>query len=215
MGGRVGPVNLNDISISPQYRVSDWIRTKNSNPMDWNLATEIFRDRINSKFLKPIELISSDPKISEFCGFSILAIDCLLIETLYQFYTGQDETTGYHAMAFWKFFRQSDHFKKHFSRKQAFTFYSHFRCGILHQAQTKKLSIVRICRPYMVESVDPKDIKEGLIVDREQFHNGIVSEINDYIDKLKSTKKENKDFQVTLFQKWTISVGNRKCRTSG
>ena len=200
MGRQVGAVNFNDISISPQYRVSDWIRAKKSNPMDWNLATEIFRDRINSRFLKPIELISSDPIISEFCGFSILAIDCLLIETLYQFYTGQDETTGYHAMAFWKFFK-SKHFNTHFSRKQAFTFYSHFRCGILHQAQTKKLSIVRICRPDMVESVDPKNIKEGLIVDREQFHNGIVSEINDYIEKLKITKKENEDLQENFIAK--------------
>jgi hypothetical protein len=201
MGKQVGPINFNDISISPLYRVSDWIRAKNSNPMNWNFATEIFRDRINSRFLKPIEHISADPIIREFCGFSILAIDCLLIETLYQFYTGQDETTGYHAMAFWKFFRQSKHFNTQFSRKHAFTFYSHFRCGILHQAQTKKSSIVRICRPNMVEPVDPRNIKEGLIIDREQFHNGIVSEINDYIEKLKINEPENGDLQQNFIKK--------------
>ncbi len=136
MRKHLGAINFNDISISPKFRISDWVRAKSSSPIDWNLATDIFHDRINSRFLKPIELISSNPTISEFCGFSVLAIDCLLIETLCQFYDGKNETTGYHAMAFWKFFRQSEHFNKHFSRKQAFTFYSHFRCGILHQAQT-------------------------------------------------------------------------------
>lgn len=201
MGKQVGPVNLNNISISPRYRVSDWKKAKASDPLDWDLATKIFYDRINSRFLKPVELISSDRQISEFCGFSILAIDCVLIETLYQFYTGQDETTGYHAMAFWKFFRQSKHFKPPFTRKQAFTFYSHFRCGILHQAQTKKLSIVRIDRQKMVEPVNQNNISEGLIIDRKKFHAGIVSEIDDYIHKLKSNLPEHNELRNNFILK--------------
>ncbi len=34
-------------------------------------------------------------------------------------------------------------------------------------------------------------IEKGLIIDREKFHDGIVSEINDYIEKLNFFKKEN------------------------
>lgn len=142
MGKSVGALDHNNLSISPKYRVNDWINARDNT--NWNKMVDIFFDRIESRYLKPIRLIAKDNELGEFSGFSILAIDCLIIETLSQFYNGHDETTGEHRQAFWKFFKQSDHFKNHFSRKKAFTFYSHYRCGILHQAQTKSKSVVRI-----------------------------------------------------------------------
>ncbi|UCE53524.1 MAG: hypothetical protein JSV31_30520, partial [Desulfobacterales bacterium] len=89
----------------------------------------------------------------------------------------------------------------HFTRKRATTFYSHFRCGILHQAQTKKLSIVRIDRPKMVEPVDPKNINDGLIIDRKKFHAGVVSEIDDYIHKLRSNLPAHHDLRNNFILK--------------
>lgn len=187
----MGDINLDDISISPHFRVSDWKRAVEGDIIDWNLATEIFRDRLASRYLSPVQHIASDCEIGEFSGFAILAIDCLLIETLNQFYNGHDETKGEHRKAFWNFFKKSKHFKNSFSRKKAFTFYSHFRCGILHQAQIKKLSIVRIHRDVMIKPVNPRKIGEGMIVDREKFHGALEDEIKEYIEKLKSDSSEH------------------------
>jgi hypothetical protein len=112
-----------------------------------------------------------------------------VIETLYQFYNGVDETDIEHKKAFWYFFQQSSHFKADFPRQEvAYKFYSHFRCGILHQAQTKMKSKLRIRQSKMVQLADPKDIKQGLIVDRERFHKALCDEIKDYMNKLRTSK---------------------------
>ncbi len=117
-----------------------------------------------------------------------MAIDCLIIETLYQFYSGVDETNIRHSEAFWCFFRQSPHFQPYFIKEISDKFYSHFRCGILHQAQTKMRSKVKIGQAKIVELVDTTDIKQGLIIDREKFHKALLDEVGDYITKLKKPK---------------------------
>ena len=199
MGKTVGNIDLNNMSISPKYRVKHWTTARNSN--DWTLSTNIFYDRIESRYLKPVRYIASDKEIGEFSGFSILAIDCLIIETLNQFYKGSDETEGAHWKAFWYVFKNSPHFKPSFSGKKAKTFYEHFRCGILHQAQTKASSLVRINRPKMVEEVNPKEISDGLIVDREKFHEALENEIDDYKQKLISGAPEHKKLRDNFIKK--------------
>ena len=204
MGKSLGPLNLEDISISPKYRKSHWEEALANN--DWKRMVEIFQDRIEGRFFKPIRLIANDCVIGEFSGFSILALDCLIIEILNQFYSGLDETEGLHKMAFWKFFKNSDFFKGHFSRKKAFTFYSHYRCGILHQAQTKKKSVVRIDQSTMIQSVG-KDISEGLIVDRALFHKALEQELSSYMERLKRGGNENCELRANFIKKMNIICG--------
>lgn len=179
----IGELDHNNLSISPKYRVSDWVNARDSD--NWDEMVNIFQDRIESRYLRPVRLISNDNELGEFSGFSIIAIDCLIIETLNQFYNGHNETIGAHRNAFWKFFKQSDHFKNHFSRSKAFLFYSHYRCGILHQAQTKAKSVVRIDQNEMIQTVTNR-VSDGLIVDRSKFHAALEDEILSYIQKLKN-----------------------------
>ena len=94
MGISVGKLNLTDIKISPRFSKSHW--QKACHEGDWKKMVKIFKDRIEGRFLKPIRLIAADLDIGEFSGFSILALDCLIIETLNQFYHGIDETEGKH-----------------------------------------------------------------------------------------------------------------------
>jgi hypothetical protein len=197
----LGPIVLDDISISPNYRKSHWVEAFANN--DWKRMVDIFRSRIESRFLKPIRLIASDCDIGKFSGFSILTLDCLIIETLSQFYSGLDETQGDHRMAFWKFFKNSEFFKDQFSRKKAFTFYSHYRCGILHQAQTKKKSLVRTDQGTMVQLVG-KDISEGLIVDRTIFHFALEQEISSYMEKLRKGGNKNIKLRANFVKKMNI-----------
>jgi hypothetical protein len=190
MGRSLGPVNIDDIAISPKFRNYHWQMALNDE--DWETMVSIFKDRIEGRFLKPIRLIESDTENGEFSGFSILALDCLIIETLNQFYLGTDETEGEHRKAFWNFFRKSEYFKMHFTRKTAYIFYTKYRCGILHQAQTKGKSLIRIDEYFMVKAIktetnEPKD----LIVNRALFHKAIEDEISHYIHKLKSGGEGN------------------------
>src|SRR5438874_2383721 len=111
--------------ISPKYRADDWKALNLSDPKspDWSTAIDIFRDRIHGRFLAPVDAIANhtDCQIQEFSGFTIIAIDCLLIETLNQFYQGIDETVGSHGDAFWNFFRESTHFQREFDTKRKAT----------------------------------------------------------------------------------------------
>jgi hypothetical protein len=177
------PCEPNDTWISPNYRVSDWRRAEADS--DWQAMTQIFCDRINGRFLKPIELIESDREIGQFAGFSIMALDCLLIETLHQFYLGKDETPKDHKRQFWLFFKESNNFKQHFTRKIAETFYSHVRCGLLHQAQTKGKTLIQVNKEKMIELAIPDNPRQGLIVDRKKFHSALKQEFTEYIAKLK------------------------------
>jgi len=179
--------------ISPKYHASSYLDLsldpeKNDN---WDQATEIFYDRIYGRFIGPVDAIVNHDSfnISEFSGFTILAIDCLIIETLNQFYKGIDETTGQNWKAFRDFFRGSKYFNENFNTNRICKiFYSHFRCGLLHQAQTKKQSKIRYGQHKMVQPVDESDIDKGLIVDRKLFHDAVKDEVNDYIERLKSPK---------------------------
>jgi len=156
----------------------------------------IFHDRIESRYLKPVRLIAADKEIGEFSGFSILALDCLIIETLSQFYSGSDETQGEHKKAFWTFFKSSDRFKGSFSKAKAFTFYSHYRCGILHQAQTKLKSVVRMDQEEMIKTVGAK-VSDGLVVDRVIFHSALECEITDYKNRLQNGSKELRTYFIS------------------
>ena len=187
MGYHINATDKN-FRISPKHRADDWRKLDLSQPdsSDWSKAIDIFSDRIYGRFLAPVEAIEkhSDDKIRRFSGFSILAIDCLIIETLYQFYNGVDETNIKHQDAFWRFFRTSTYFKPHFTRKIAYKFYTHFRCGILHQAQTKMASKVKFGQAKMVQLVDPNDLNQGLIIDRKRFHKALCDEIDTYKNRL-------------------------------
>jgi len=185
----------NNLWIAPKYFAEEWRQldlTRSDSP-DWSKAVDIFENRIYGRFLAPIDAVANhhDPMIKWFSGFTIIAIDCLLIENLYQFYNGVDETNIDHQKAFWHFFRDSPHFRPHFTRKKAYKFYTHFRCGILHQAQTKMHSKIRISENEMVQLADPNDIKQGLIIDREKFHDALCREINDYMTKLRFPQAPN------------------------
>ncbi len=178
-----------NFKISPNFKVRDWKIARDDN--NWQTMVNIFHDRLNGRYLKPIKLIAKDADIGEFSGFSILSLDCLVIETLHQFYNGLPETKqgkGEVESAFVNFFIQSEFFNDSFTRETARIFYLHFRCGLLHQAQTKEKSLIKINQKSMVSIVTTSH-DDGLIVDRMKFHDALENEINCYMKLL----EENKD----------------------
>lgn len=147
----------------------DWQMAKDQE--DWSRMILIFKDRINFRYLSATKAILAvdehyhPPRL----GFSIVALDCLLIETLNQFYRdkrisidarpkGQRvRTTATHRRSLdelgddgWfysTFFTDvSRYFRPFFmaNPKAAVVFYEDIRCGILHSAETARKSLIRV-----------------------------------------------------------------------
>jgi hypothetical protein len=99
------------------------------------IATFI-RDRFRERYIIPI--LAVDPE--EKSGFLIMAISCLLIETLETLYQGWESTEptkkqpGKSKLAFQLFFDHQWQFKAF--QGHAEQFWKHVRCGILHQGET-------------------------------------------------------------------------------
>lgn len=182
------------MKISPNYYDTDWNAlnlTKNYST-DWEEGANIVRDRIYGRYLAQIETLENhlDDEIWEYSGFLIIAVDCMVIETLNQFYLGIEDTNQVYSRrnreSFRDFFNRSPFFKAHFDDDRSFIFYDHIRNGLLHQAQTKKDTLINFREPEMVKQVNPTNIEDGIIVNRSLFHEALVNEFNSYIEKLKT-----------------------------
>lgn len=135
-----------------------WKALTFSSEDDWDRAIEIFEDRIKYRYLDAIEALQQDDN-EYYCthgqrrfGFAMMALDCLLIETLAQFYDGLKDSDEARRpplkLSNTKFYirflkEKSFVLKLVFGDDEAAAFYDTIRCGILHQAETKGHSIIR------------------------------------------------------------------------
>lgn len=74
--------------ISASYTVDDWKGLAFSSEVDWELAVDMFRDRLKTRYLDHIDLLIS----RKTSGFAVLSLDCVLVETLQQFRKGTKNT---------------------------------------------------------------------------------------------------------------------------
>ena len=162
----------------------DWwsLSLDDPNGADWEKAIEIFRSRIEGRFIDAAdELIrneASKPSKEKRFGFAILAIDCLVVETLGAFLKGWQDTRNRSEEAFCTFLSRPL-FAPHFSPTTASNFYREFRCGILHQAEVGGKS-----RVWSVGSV--VGLESGRItVNRTKFHGLLKQEFANYQAELR------------------------------
>lgn len=165
---------------SDDYRKLDL--TSYTNP-DWETAFDYLDRRLTERYIEPIEVLrnyeENKPASEKKFGFTVFAIDCLLIETIQSFYEGETDSSGKSTGLFQRFLMQRDNFKAFFKTESfAIDFYKNFRCGIIHQAQT--LGDTKIwATGKMVFELD-----EFIIVNREIFHEAVVKEKDIYLSQL-------------------------------
>jgi hypothetical protein len=172
-----------DLSISPKYTVQDWRALDFSREEDWQKAVDIFEDRIRGRFLNMIDYIQYEL----FAGFAVMALDCLLIETLQQFREGVHQTPGGHSEEYFRKFLTQTAFGEHFDEKTAECFYTHIRCGILHQTEIKGSSRIRIDTPDLVRWTDDR---RGLVINRKKFHRKLVEVFENYVAQLRDSASQ-------------------------
>lgn len=93
---------------------------------------QFIRERFDERYFRPIESTPAKDKH----GFTILAVCCLVIETLESFYQGRGDTKHHSKEMFCCFFARDTPLKVFGGGND--WFYFDIRCGILHQSETRK-----------------------------------------------------------------------------
>ncbi len=187
---------MTSFKISSSDTNESWVKLdlSDNNSADWNKAIKIFKDRFETRFFRPITALvkHSDEKIKFYSGFTVLAIDCLLIETFNQFYHGiddSDEMFRPNCKTFKDFFQRSNYFNKDFDTDEKISiFYQHIRCGLLHQGETKEDTIINLKKSQLISVIEVNGIK-SIELNRGEFHKRVTDYFNDYIEKLKDNNQ--------------------------
>ena len=164
-------------------------------------ARDYFEARLEDRYLRPIKWLQRSEELRGE-GFSIVAIQCTLIEFLestikgkiYK-YRGRGEHVYSDSKAmFVAFLTNRVPFQQHFTPEVALDFYKGIRCGLLHEAQTKRGWRIR------AESSDRKRIisAEELIVYRNPFQRALISFIAWYKEELTA----NSGLQAAFIRKF-------------
>lgn len=140
------------MQISGEYTDDNWNELKPSlvlgaTPDLWQKAYEqFFKERLETRYFLPVRVLSELEDKGE--GFSIVAIQCSLIEFLESTIQGKryvlgatetDKVYGSSRKMFKSFLLKRRPFKDFFpDDDRAQDFYESVRCGLLHEARTKK-----------------------------------------------------------------------------
>ena len=182
-----------NIYISLNFKKSDFANLnlvlESSNEV-WKKAVDIFNDRINGRFIEPITSLRYNASKN---GFVIMAVDCLLIDTFYQFENGLDENSNNNKRNYCSFLYKN--FQSLFATKeQAEEFYIKIRCGILHSAQTKSNGVLTIDRENPIEFQN-----DVLYVSVEKFTDCLMLYFYEYKQKL--LNNENQKLRENFIKK--------------
>ena len=187
--------------IAPGIHRDEWLKLEldDAASLDWNRAIEIFAARIQSRYLEPVDLLikadESRSPIERRYGFSIMAIDSLLIETLQSFRDGLTDTKNKSKQMFKKYLTERRGFRDHFDEKQAERFFYYFRCGILHQAEIMGPSLL-----WSVGLVKGEKADGTPYINRTRFHEILKEDFKRYCDELKdpANSELRKNFRTKM-----------------
>lgn len=172
--------NINNYKLTETITVGQtrkWMLDKDESAK-LNLIN-LIQHRFNNRYIKHVKNLES--------GFLIMAISCLMIETLESFRQGRKNTKGVSSKMFKDFFNREKLLFPEFI-DIADDFYSSIRCWILHQAETT--NAWRILRKEKLLNKTEKSINA------RKFINSLDKSLENYINEL-----HNSDFNESIWKK--------------
>ena len=163
--------NIDDYLLTQDVTVGNlkgWMQKKDAEAKD-KIITLIYH-RFYNRYVKHVEKLDS--------GFLIMAVSCLMIETLESFRQGKRSTSRISEKIFKDFFFEHQESFPGFA-EIAGEFYKHIRCGILHQAETTKGWRIRRDGPLLN--------KENNSINASIFIRSLKKSLTDYIDELNNS----------------------------
>lgn len=168
-----------DFWIAPRHRASQWraLQLDSDDEAEWLKAIDIVEDRIRGRFVRWIDSMV----VERFSGFAVVALDCLLIETLIGFMTGEP-SKGPDALLTKKV--GNDELK--FTNEQAQQFRESVRNPVIHDAETRSGWIIRPGKPDgQILTTDGGNVA----LNRNAFHAAVSRELEAWLTKLRSGDK--------------------------
>lgn len=196
----------NEIYIADNYKLSDYLGltlTIQSSKSEWKKAINIFIDRMQGRYFDAINKLSNNGDKTEMqkYGFSIMCIQCLLIDTLVKFRYGptllKRGTLSYNyenQKHFTKFLKEV--FFEDFNNEMALKFYRDIRCGIIHFGTTKRSSRLTCDSTYLITEIEDENISVDINILEERLE----EYFQQYIEEI---KQEN---QTDLREKFIIAM---------
>jgi hypothetical protein len=136
-------------------------------------------ERFTDRYITPINAAGTKKN-----GFCTMAVSCLMIEALMSFIKGWLDTKSKSEKAFKKYFGRTDAFET--LAQIAGEFYSHVRCGILHQAETTG--------GWHIRRDGPLFDAQTLTINATRFHRAVEKSLTDY-----SRELEESDWDVEVW----------------
>ena len=182
-------------SKEPAFTIKDWhdVRGRMRSDRydeDWRRAIDAFQRRFTERFVRPVEAIleRDTSGIPEGRGFAVLALDCLLLESLYGYRKGRHTKWGSTSEALEKVLLEEP-FQKDFGRNDlAARFGRAVRNGILHDGETRDGWIVRKSYRSDAPIVEERDGMTWIY--RNEFHRAVTAYITAYFDRLRHDNAE-------------------------
>lgn len=164
------------------------------------MAVVAFEQRLQVRFFDPIDCLRDAeqdrrPNERRF-GFAVLALDCMLLETLASFREGLEDTIGRSKETFCAFLTSRPEFTGAFSEYLASSFYYQFRCGVLHQTEVGGRGKIWSIGP-IVHMVDG-----SIVVNRNAFHDALKQVFHNYLNDLRNPA--NLDVRLRFSRKMTF-----------
>jgi hypothetical protein len=190
------------MQIAPNFTSADWRKLDLATPEspDWSMAIDAFEQRLQMRFFDPIECLrvaEQDKRPTERrFGFAVLALDCMLLETLASFRDGLEDTIGRSKEIFCGFLRGRPEFSGVFDEGLASSFYYQFRCGVLHQTEVAGRGKIWSIGP-IVQVVDG-----SIIVNRNALHDALTQAFHNYLNELRDP--ENVEIRSRFARKMTF-----------
>jgi len=143
---------------------------------DWDRAIDIVEDRIRSRWLDPVEQILDDWS----SGFAVLALDCIILESLWGFMHGRPVQSGEERQVYRDILRGA-HFG--WTDSQSDDFRKFVRNGLMHDAETRSRWLVKktVPRNAILEARDG-----GYVLNRTKFHRALVSVFEDWVGRMRA-----------------------------
>jgi hypothetical protein len=140
---------------------------------EWKKVLDAFRRRISERFLKPIEeLLKQDKNPTMRSGFAILALDCLLIDTIQSFREGRIKTGESSTAKSFKTFLKAASFSD-FKSKDRGEFFADVRNGLFHNGETRGNWKIRRDTDQLLLKTD-----NSRVINRSIFHKRIIVEFD-------------------------------------
>jgi len=187
----MGYTQIDALRISPSYTATDWQALDVNDPADWQSACEMVKDRLDGRFLR----YAGNCLRSLNSGFVVLSINSLLIETIQQFREGI--INGYReSQRLVCEFLKGKRFQPEFDSAARSAYYTDIRCGLLHQAEARRMWLVRRGQASLLV---PFPHGDGYIIDVRIFHKRVRMSLNDYLAEIRVSA--NEDLRRNLWNK--------------